>query len=113
MTKCTKEIIYRLVYNEYKNKREKYGNAVFYLDSYNNFCFSFRLNDNQGITHYCALEKIIDKIVSYINEGFDKNLNSRIHRMSFDEFFILQHIKKPIEQLWHAAYLESEYYNDL
>lgn len=112
MVKCTKEDLYQLLYNEYKNKNITYNNATFYIDISNNFSFSFRIKDKQGTEYSCALDKIIDDILEYINEEEYAIIHST-HLFYVGDIYIKNHIKDSLKCLWLESLIEKEYYSDL
>lgn len=112
MIKCTKEQLYQLLYSEYKNKNVTYNNATFYIDSSNNFSFSFRIKDVQGTERSCALDRIIDDILEYINENEHAIIHTS-HILYVSEIYIKNHIKDSLKRLWLEALMEKEYYSDL
>lgn len=112
MIKCTKEQLYQLLYNEYKNKNIAYNNATFYIDNSNDFSFSFRIKDQQGTKHFCAIDRIIDDILEYINEK-ERAIIHIAHVLYVSEIYIKNHIKDSLKRLWLKALMEKEYYGDL
>ena len=112
MVKCTKEDLYMILYSEYKNNNVTYNNVTFGINEQKDFSFYFKATDGQGMEHFCDLSRIIDSILSYINEE-DYLITDNESLLHVSEIYIRNRIKAPLKQYWARIAIEKEYYNDV
>lgn len=112
MVKCTKEDLYMILYSEYKNNNVTYNNVTFGINTQNDFSFYFKATDGQGTEHFCELDRIVDDILSYINEE-DHLISDNMPQLHLSEIYIRNHIKASLKRYWTKIAIEKEYYNDL
>jgi hypothetical protein len=87
MVKCTKEELYMILYSEYKNNNVTYNNVTFGINTQKDFSFYFKATDGHGTEHFCDLDRIVDDILSYINEE-DRLISDNTSLLHLSEIYI-------------------------